>query len=268
MFHQPNKAMYQTIIFDIQDAICRITLNQPAVFNALSKEMLMELRQAFEVVAADDAIRVVVLTGSGDKAFSSGQNLKSGLNPQMDSLGDFLRTYYNPLILAMRKLPKPIICELNGVAVGAGCSLALACDTIIASENASMAQLFVGIGLIMDAGASFFLPRIIGTQKAFELCSTGKSVNAQECLRLGLVNALVAPDSLRNQVQQMAEMYANAPTKAIGMMKKLLNESSSSTLEECLEREAVHQEMAGQTEDFIEGLAAFMCKKKPSFKGR
>eukprot|EP01137_Pigoraptor_chileana_P033656 Opistho-2@24883 len=258
--------MYQHLIYQVQNGVCTITLNRPEVYNALNTLLVQEITQAFEVAKADDFVRVVVLTGAGEKAFCSGADLKSGMT-NATSLGDSLRKNYNPMILAIRNLPKPVICRLNGTAVGAGCSLALACDMIIAAENAKMSQIFVSIGLIMDAGSSFFLPKLVGSQKAFELCSTGRVVEAQECLALGLVNSVVTPENLDLAVSNMANQYANASTSAIGLIKKVLNQSSFSTLEEMLELEAINQDLAGKTQDFEEGVTAFLQKRKPSFKG-
>ena len=258
--------MYQHLIYQVQNGVCTITLNRPEVYNALNTLLVQEITQAFEVAKADDFVRVVVLTGAGEKAFCSGADLKSGMT-NATSLGDSLRKNYNPMILAIRNLPKPVICRLNGTAVGAGCSLALACDMIIAAENAKMSQIFVSIGLIMDAGSSFFLPKLVGSQKAFELCSTGRVVEAQECLALGLINSIVTPENLDLAVSNMANQYANAATSAIGLIKKVLNQSSFSTLEEMLELEAINQDLAGKTQDFEEGVTAFLQKRKPSFKG-
>jgi 2-(1,2-epoxy-1,2-dihydrophenyl)acetyl-CoA isomerase len=154
------------------------------------------------------------------------------------------------------------------VAAGAGCSLALACDVIIASETARMSQIFVNIGLIIDAGSSYFLPRLLGSQKAFELASTGRMVEAKECLELGLVNKVVAQNELDLVVNQAAEMYAKSATKAIGLIKKVLNQSYHSSLEQMLELEAVNQNIAGNSEDYREGLTAFLGKRKVDFKGR
>jgi 2-(1,2-epoxy-1,2-dihydrophenyl)acetyl-CoA isomerase len=167
----------------------------------------------------------------------------------------------------MRNLPKPIICKLNGVAAGAGCSLVLACDVIIASEAASLSQLFIQIGLVPDSGATFFLPRIVGSLKAFELCALGTKVSAHDALELGLVNQVVTAEALDKTVQLLAERYAAAPTKAIGLIKKMLQKSGSATLNEMLDYEADCQEIAGNTADFREGVAAFLEKREPRFTG-
>jgi 2-(1,2-epoxy-1,2-dihydrophenyl)acetyl-CoA isomerase len=258
--------MYNHLIYEIKNGICTIRLNRPEVYNALNPDLIHEITKAFLQTAEDSSVRVVVLTGTGEKAFCSGADLKTGMT-NVSSLGESLRKNYNPMILSIRNLAKPVICRLNGVAAGAGCSLALACDVIIASETARMSQIFVNIGLIIDAGSSFFLPRLIGSQKAFELASTGRIVKAQECLELGLVNRVVPQNDLDNVVNQTALMYAEGATQAIGLIKKTLNQSYSSTLEQMLDLEADNQDIAGKTNDFIEGVSSFLQKKNPDFKG-
>jgi 2-(1,2-epoxy-1,2-dihydrophenyl)acetyl-CoA isomerase len=186
----------------------------------------------------------------------------------LTSLGDSLRANYNPMIRAIRNAEKPVVCRMNGVAAGAGMSLALACDIIIANKDAYMSELFVGIGLMPDAGSMFFLPRIIGTQKAFELCSTGRKVFMEEALSIGLVTKVVPYEELENAVNELTDYYKTAPTKSIGVMKKVLNQSFNSSLEEILEQEAQQQDMLGKTHDFAEGVMAFLQKRKASFKGK
>lgn len=259
--------MYNTITYEVSDRLATITLNRPEVFNALSAELLAETRQAIEAAANDESIRVIVLTGSGDKAFCSGADLKEGIMLGQTSLAERLRTLYNPLIRAMRHAEKPIVCRLNGIAAGAGMSLALACDIIIAQKDAYMTELFVGIGLMPDAGSMFFLPRIVGSQKAFELCSTGRKIYMEEALQLGLVNKVVAFSELDDAVGKLVEFYKNAPTKSIGYMKKVLSHSFDGTLEEILDMEAHYQDILGKTHDFTEGVMAFLQKRQANFKG-
>jgi 2-(1,2-epoxy-1,2-dihydrophenyl)acetyl-CoA isomerase len=171
------------------------------------------------------------------------------------------------MILGIRNLPKPVICRLNGIAAGAGCSLALACDLIIAAEEAALAEIFISIGLITDAGSSYFLPRLIGTSRAFELCSTGGVVKAPEAFAMGLINRVVPASQLDEAVAQLTAYYTQAPTKAIGLIKQLLNQSTHSTLEQMLELEALNQDMAGNSHDSREGIQAFLQKRKPHFTG-
>ena len=244
-----------------------IRLNRPEVYNALNDEITYQLQDAFKAVAKDDHVRVVVLTGEG-KAFCSGQDLKSGPELGKRSFMDSLHKRYNPIVRAMRNLPKPIVCRLNGVAAGAGCSLALACDMIVAAEGATMIEVFINIGLVPDCGSSFFLLRRVGMAKAFELCSMGSRVKAEEALELGLVNSVVPADQLDAKVKEYTDYFAKAPTRAIGLIKKMLNKSATSSLEEMLEYEAYCQEIAGTTLDYQEGVMAFLEKRKPAFSGK
>ncbi|MCE2733042.1 MAG: enoyl-CoA hydratase-related protein [Chryseotalea sp.] len=258
---------YQFLLYTLQDGVATITLNRPDVFNALNDEITYELQDALKQVAKDDNVRVVVLTGAG-KAFCSGQDLKAASGQQKRSFIDSLHKRYNPIIRAMRNLPKPIVCRLNGVAAGAGCSLALACDVIVAQEEAQLIEVFVNIGLVPDSGSSFFLPKLVGMNKAFELCSMGTRVKAKEAHAMGLINKTVPAEELDSAVKFYTDYYAQAPTKAIGLMKKMLNRADSSTLEDMLEYEAYCQEIAGGSADYKEGVQAFLEKRKANFKGK
>lgn len=268
-FDHPPKTYYMTyecLLYQVQDGVATITLNRPDVFNAFNDQQSYDLQDALKQVARDEQVRAVVLTGAG-KAFCSGQDLKAIAGASKRDLSESLEKRYNPIIRAMRNLPKPIICKLNGVAAGAGCSLALACDMVVASAAASMIEVFVNVGLVLDSGSSFFLPRAVGSLKAFELSTLGSKVTAEEALQLGMVNKVVAPEELDAAVAELAARYATAPTKAIGMMKKMLNKSFNSTLDEMLDYEAYCQKIAGNSEDYKEGVAAFNEKRKPQFKG-
>jgi 2-(1,2-epoxy-1,2-dihydrophenyl)acetyl-CoA isomerase len=258
--------MYECLLYEVSHGVGTLTLNRPGVFNAFNDQQSYELQDALKQVSRDAQVRAVVLTGAG-KAFCSGQDLKEAAAVQHRPLSDSLHQRYNPIIRAMRALPKPIICKLHGVAAGAGCSLALACDLIIASSQASLVEAFINIGLVPDSGSSFFLPRMVGSLKAFELSTLGSKVSARQALALGLVNRVVAPEDLDGTVADLAGRYAAAPTKAIGLIKKMLNRSFSSSLEEMLDYEAYCQEIAGTTADFREGVAAFVEKRPPEFKG-
>lgn len=258
--------MYETLLLTTTDNIATITLNRPEVFNAVNEKLTDELLDALEQVAANKEVRALIFTGTG-KAFCSGQDLKEASVLENQSLADALHKRYNPIIRAMRDMPKPIIGKLNGVAAGAGCSLVLACDVIIASEAASLSQLFIHIGLVPDCGSTFFLPRLVGSLKAFELCTLGTKVSAHDAFELGLVNQVVTAESLDKTVQQMAERYAAAPTQAISLIKKMLQKSGSATLNDMLDYEAYCQNIAGTTADFREGVAAFLEKREPHFTG-
>ncbi|MFY7826971.1 MAG: enoyl-CoA hydratase/isomerase family protein [Flectobacillus sp.] len=259
--------MFALLKYEVKDAVASIVLNRPEVYHALNPALIQEITKAVNLASEDEEVRVIVLTSEGERAFCSGADLKEGLG-EIKLPSQSLRKNYNPMILAMRNSPKPIIGGLNGIAAGAGCSLALACDILIASENAAMSEIFVSIGLIIDAGSSYFLPRIVGSQRAFELCSTGRRLSAQECLSLGLVSKVVPANQFREALEATAQQYANAPTKAIGLIKKVLNQSSHSSLEQMLELEAIHQDEAAQSYDFVEGVSAFLQKRPAQFKGR
>ena len=257
---------YKFLVYRNENGVATITLNRPDVYNALNDEITFEIQDALKVVAKDESVRVAVMTGEG-KAFCSGQDLKAS-GGEKRSFMDSLHKRYNPIIRAMRTLPKPIVCRLNGVAAGAGCSLALAADIIVASEDATLIEVFINIGLVPDSGSSYFLPRLVGMAKAFELCSMGSKVKAKEALELGLVNKVVVADRLDQAVKEYTDYFASAPTKSIGIIKKMLNKSATSTLDEMLEYEAYSQEIAGSSEDYKEGVKAFLEKRKPAFKGK
>ncbi len=257
--------LYETLLIDTADGVCRLTLNRPQTYNALSRHLLLELTEAVRVVSANPTVRVIVLTGAGEKAFSSGADLKEG---GLGSPGQALHETYHPLILAIRQAPKPVIARLNGVAAGAGCSLALACDVRIAAETATLSQIFINLGLVPDAGSSFFLPRLVGMAAAFDLASTGRMVTAPEALALGLVSRVVPDADLDAAVTELATRYAQAPTASIGLLKNLLNASATNSLESQLALEAETQDLAAQTRDVAEGITAFLQKRPAKFEGR
>lgn len=266
-----QQVMYDNILYEVDGGICRITLNRPQVYNALSAALIKDITAAVEQAEVDERIRVVVITGAGDKAFCSGADLKDGLSQAANgqlSLGKSLREGYHPMIMAIRNIGKPVIARVNGIAAGAGCSLALACDVIITADEAYFSQIFVNIGLMPDAGSTFFLPRLIGSLKAFELCSTGRCVYGPEAMDLGLVNQSVPAAALDQAVNQIVAAYAAAPTKAIGAMKKVLNQSLYSSLAHQLEQEADSQDILGKSTDAMEGIGAFLMKRKAKFTGR
>lgn len=258
---------FKFLKYQVSEGVATIVLNRPDVYNALNDEITFELQDALKAVAKDDQVRCVVLTGEG-KAFCSGQDLKAASGQQKRSFMDSLTKRYNPIIRAMRNLPKPILCRLNGVAAGAGCSLALACDMIIADEEATLIEVFVNIGLVPDSGSAYFLPRLVGMSKAFELCAMGSRLRAADAVQLGLVTRAVPGSELNSVVKEYTDYFAKAPTKAIGLIKKMLNKSSTSTLDEMLEYEAYCQEIAGTSADYKEGVNAFLEKRKAQFSGK
>lgn len=258
---------FSSILYEKNGSIANISLNRPDVFNAFNDEQSYELQDALKQASRDAEVRVIVLTGAG-KAFCSGQDLKAIAESKNRSLSESLYKRYNPIIKAMREMPKPIICRLNGVAAGAGASLALACDFIIAAEHASLIEVFINVGLVPDSGSSYFLPRAVSPARAFELATMASKVTAQQALEWGMINRVVSAEQLDAEVENVANYYAKAPTQAVGMIKKMLNKASYSDLDTMLQYEAWCQEIAGRSHDYKEGVAAFNEKRKPDFKGQ
>lgn len=260
-----------TIAVQTADGVCTITLNRPDVLNAFNDALTTELHDALKAAEKDAAVRVIVVTGAG-RAFSSGQDLadlKAKYVPgHVPQLGDDLRRRYNPIVKRIREMEKPIIAAVNGVAAGAGCSLALACDMRIASDQASFIEVFINVGLVPDSGSTFMLPRLVGLGKAMELCTTGQKVDAAEALRLRLVNQVVPAAELQAAVTKLAGKLAGLPSRAIALTKRLLNQSLGNDLDAQLEAEAYDQETAGKTADHTEGVVAFIEKRKPNFQGK
>lgn len=249
--------------------VLTVTLNRPAVFNAVNKPMLLELLEIFKGEAASSATRCVILTGAG-KAFCSGQDLgerRAFAEGQAEppSLGESLRERYNPLILLIRELPKPVIGAINGVAAGAGCSLALACDLRIMADNASLMESFVRVGLGLDCGSSFFLPRLVGLARAYEIALLGDRIDAANAERLGLVNRVVSADHLAEETRALARRLAAGPPAALARIKRQLNYALNNDLAGALEYEAVEQAGAVQGSEYREGLRAFFEKRPPQF---
>lgn len=267
----PSTSSGSTVAVQTANHICTITLNRPDVLNAFNDELTTQLHEALKAAEKDAAVRVIVITGAG-RAFSSGQDLadlKTRYVPgYVPELGDDLRRRYNPIIKRIREMEKPVIAAVNGVAAGAGCSLALACDMRIASDQASFIEVFVNVGLIPDSGSTFTLPRLVGIGKAMELCCTGNKVDASEALRIGLVNQVVPAAELNDAAAKLAGRLAGLPSRAIALTKRLLNQSLQNDLNKQLEVEAFDQETAGKTADHLEGVMAFLEKRKPTFKGQ
>lgn len=258
---------FKFLNFELADGAATITLNRPDVYNALNDGLTFELQDVLKICTRDESIRVVVLTGKG-KAFCSGQDLKASSTEENRSFSDSLHKRYNPIIRGLRNMAKPVICRLNGVAAGAGCSLALACDYILASEEAVLIEVFINIGLVPDSGSSYFLPQLVSYTKAFELATMGSKLTATEAEKFGIVNKVVRHEKLDEELVVILDYYKRAPTKAIGLIKKMLNKSYTSTLEEMLEYEGYCQDIAGRTDDYKEGVASFLEKRKPVFKGQ
>lgn len=257
-----------SILLKIENNIAFITLNRPEVFNSFNREMALSLQNILDECQNNSEVRALVLTGNG-KAFSAGQDLNEIITPELNpGFKKILEEHYNPIILRIRNIDKPVIAAVNGVAAGAGANIALACDVVIAHEKASFIQAFSKIGLIPDSAGTFFLPRLIGFQKASALAMLGDKVGAVEAERLGMIYKYVPLEEFQETIQQLAVKMAKMPTKALGLIKKTFNQSLVNTLEEQLDLEAKHQIEAAETEDFNEGVAAFIEKRKPNFKGK
>jgi 2-(1,2-epoxy-1,2-dihydrophenyl)acetyl-CoA isomerase len=255
----------------VETGVRTVRLNRPEALNAFNRQLFEELHDVLRGVERDETVRVVVLTGAG-RAFCVGQDLREiqsqpGVN-ETPRLGTLLRSRYNALIVRLRAVQKPVMAAVNGVAAGAGMSLALACDLRLASGQASFVSAFSRIGLVPDSGMLYFLPRLIGWSKAYELMLTSDEINAEEALELGLVNKVLAAEHFQQAVQEYAARLAQGPSVAYRLIKRGLLRSEMSNLESMLELEAQYQDIAGRTEDFREGLDAFVAKRRPHFKGR
>jgi 2-(1,2-epoxy-1,2-dihydrophenyl)acetyl-CoA isomerase len=256
----------ETVLRSGADGVLTLTLNRPDALNAFTVEMKEALLAALRDAARDKSVRVVILTGAG-RAFCAGQDLKERQGPNVNDLGTELRTRYNPIISAMRRLERPIIGAINGVAAGAGISIALACDIVIASDKASFTEAFVRVGLVPDTGSSWFLPRLVGYQRAAQMMFTGDPVDAATAAQLGLVNRVVPAEALMDEANTLAARLAQAAPIALALAKRALNRALDSSLDEALEFEAQLQSVAGRSKDHKEGVAAFVEKRPPKFTG-
>ena len=251
----------------VENGVCTLTLNRPQVFNSFNQEMAFELQAALDFCAQEEKIRAVVITGEG-KAFCAGQDLAEATDPNGPALQDIVAKHYNPIILKIRALEKPVIAAVNGVAAGAGANIALACDVVIAHEQASFIQAFSKIGLIPDSGGTYFLPRLIGAQKALALMMTGDKVSAKEAETLNMIYKAVEAETYETFTADFVSKLALMPTRALALTKKAVQESWNNTLSEQLNLELALQVEAGNTEDFKEGVQAFLDKRKPNFTGK
>ncbi len=254
------------ILTTIENGVCQLKLNRPAVFNSFNKAMALLLQSELDKAALNDQVRVIVLTGEG-KAFCAGQDLSEAIDPEGPELQAIVRDHYNPIIERIRTIEKPIIAAVNGVAAGAGANIALACDITIAKKSAAFVQAFSKIGLIPDSGGTYFLPRIIGSQKAMALFMTGDKISGEQADQLNMIYKAVEDELFDAEVNSFSQSIALMPTRALGLTKKAVNESYRNTLTEQLALEETLQTEAGLTYDFREGVNAFLEKRKPVFKG-
>jgi 2-(1,2-epoxy-1,2-dihydrophenyl)acetyl-CoA isomerase len=260
---------YDTLIWEQSGGVGRVTLNRPETLNAWTAEFGDELKQVVEGEAADDSVRAVAVTGAG-RGFSSGADLKAGFEPADDGMPDIktnLLERYHPAIAGIRRLPKPVVAAVNGPAVGIGCSLALACDLILAAESAFFGLAFVNIGLMPDGGSTAFVPPAVGRARAFQMALLGERVSADEALEWGLVNWVHPDDRLLDEANELVERLAAGPTRSYASSKRALNRFVYGDLDAQLDLEAELQHELGRSKDFIEGATAFVEKRDPNFGG-
>lgn len=260
--------MSDKLNYEVINGVARIRFNRPDSFNSFDREMSYAFQDALKAAASDEHVRAVLITGNG-KAFSAGQDLKEVLdqknNPGFEKILD---EGYNPMIKLIRNIRKPVVAAVNGVAAGAGANIALACDITVASENASFIQAFSKIGLIPDSGGTWFLPRLIGFQKASALMMLGDKVSAAEAEEMGMIYKVYPAEEFEEKAIQLAEKLAQMPTKALGLTKELLNKAYENTLDEQLDLEGKYQIESAKSYDYNEGVKAFVEKRKPEFRGK
>jgi len=255
-----------SILRNVENGVLTLKLNRPTVFNSFNREMALALQEELKSASTNDEIRAIIITGEG-KAFCAGQDLAEATDPNGPALQSIVKDHYNPIIELIRSIEKPIVAGVNGVAAGAGANIALACDITIAKESASFIQAFSKIGLIPDSGGTFFLPRIIGSQKALALMMTGDKVSASDAEKMNMIYKAVVDEDFENELYKFANQIARMPTRGLGLTKKAMNASFSNNLTTQLALEEVLQTEAGQTYDFKEGVNAFLEKRLAEFKG-
>ncbi|MFZ4058457.1 MAG: enoyl-CoA hydratase-related protein [Ferruginibacter sp.] len=256
-----------SILRHFNNGIVQLTLNRPDKFNAFNRAMALEFQQYLDDAAADENVRAILITGNG-KAFCAGQDLSELLGDNAPGFEVILAEHYNPIVQRLRQIPKPIVAAVNGVAAGAGANIALACDIVVATESASFIQAFSKIGLIPDSGGTFTLPRLIGFQKASALMMLGDKINAAEAERLGMIYKFFPDETFVQESMQIASTLAQMPTTGLALTKQALNASFTNTLEQQLQVEDQLQFKAAHTQDYAEGVQAFIEKRKPNFIGK
>jgi 2-(1,2-epoxy-1,2-dihydrophenyl)acetyl-CoA isomerase len=254
------------IQLEILKGVGKITLNRPEKYHSFVREMALKLQETLDKCNNNKDVRAILITATG-KAFCAGQDLGEATDPNGPDLTQIVQEHYNPIIKKIRNMEKPVVAAVNGVAAGAGASIALCCDIVVACESASFIQAFSKIGLIPDSGGTFFLPRLIGIQKAAGLMMTAEPVSAKDAESMGMIYKIFSDDSFEEESWKLASKLAEMPTKGLGLTKRLLNASYSNNLEQQLDMEDKCQTIAGNSADFKEGVQAFLEKRKPNFKG-
>lgn len=255
-----------SIIFEKNDGVARITLNRPDKYNSFNREMALAMQTCLDEAKEDEEVRAIYLIGKG-KAFCAGQDLQEVTDPEGPALSKIITEHFNPIILRLREIEKPVVAAVNGVAAGAGANIALACDVVLATASASFIQAFSKIGLIPDSGGTYFLPRLIGWQKASAIMMLGDKIDAAEAEKMGMIYKAIPDGSFEEESWGLARKLAQMPTRGLGLTKRALNYSFSNELSRQLDIEDQLQSAAGQTRDYQEGVAAFLEKRKPNFTG-
>lgn len=259
--------MSKTIDFKKIGNVAVLTLNRPEVYNSFNREMSLALQQHLDDCDIDSSVRCIVITGTG-KAFCAGQDLAEVVAEDGPDIETIVKQHYNPIIVRIRSIEKPVVAFVNGVAAGAGANIALACDICVASQKASFIQAFSKIGLIPDSGGTFFLPRIVGFQRATALAMLGDKVSAEDAQQMGMIYKAFSDETFEEEAMKIASKLASLPTKGLGLTKRAFNHSTINTLAEQLAMEESLQATASKTEDYQEGVNAFLEKRKPEFKGK
>ena len=255
-----------SILFEVKDSVAYITLHRPDKYNAFNREMALEMQEKLDECKMPE-VRCVYITGFG-KAFCSGQDLDEVVDPGGPKIDSIVGEHYNPIIERLRRLEKPVVAAVNGVAAGAGANIALACDIVVAAKSSFFIQAFSKIGLIPDSGGTFFLPRLIGWQKASALMMLGDKISADEADRMGMIYKVFSDESFAEEAKKIATTLASMPTKGLALTKQLLDNSFENNYKDQLHDEEIYQQRAGSTSDYKEGVQAFLEKRKPNFTGK
>ncbi len=261
---------YETIEFEITDGVAVLTLNRPDRMNSFNTEMHAEVRDAIKQAKKSEDVRCLLITGNG-RGFCAGQDLSDrnvDPNAEMPNLGESIEKNYNPLIRSLQTLEMPVICAVNGVAAGAGANIAFACDIVLAARSASFIQAFCKIGLVPDSGGTWTLPRLVGHARAMALSMLGDKISAEQAMAWGMIWKCIDDEALKDEALAMAKQLATQPTKGLALIKRAIQSSWDNSFDEQLDLERDLQTLAGRTEDYREGVSAFMNKRQPTFKGK